>query len=232
MIIGINGYSGSGKDAVGKIIQELQPEKNWEIKKFAGKLKTIASILTGIPEEKFEDEDYKKKNLKREWWTTCDEGWQPMTVRELLQKLGTDALRNGLHENVWVNALMQEYRKTTNLKTFMYAKGYTDEREFKKGDTFSGESIMEYMSQTRYPNWIITDVRFSNEARAIKENEGILIRVNRQNVKPINNHPSEISLDGWNFDHVLDNNSDISNLKDNILQILNSSFYESNKPKI
>jgi ABC-type dipeptide/oligopeptide/nickel transport system ATPase subunit len=63
MIIGINGYSGSGKDAMGKIIQELQPEKNWQIKKFAGKLKTIASILTGIPEEKFESEEFKKRNF-------------------------------------------------------------------------------------------------------------------------------------------------------------------------
>ena len=34
------------------------------------------------------------------------------------------------------------------------------------------------------PNWIITDVRFPNEAKAIKDKGGILIRVNRDNWKP------------------------------------------------
>ena len=37
-----------------------------------------------------------------------------MTVRELLQKLGTEAIRNNLHENAWVNALMVDYRTTDN----------------------------------------------------------------------------------------------------------------------
>ena len=31
-----------------------------------------------------------------------------------------------------------------------------------------------------YPNWIITDVRFPNEADAIKGRGGIIIRVNRK----------------------------------------------------
>jgi hypothetical protein len=34
-----------------------------------------------------------------------------MTVRDFLQKLGTEGLRNGLHENAWVNALMCDYRR-------------------------------------------------------------------------------------------------------------------------
>ena len=62
MIIGISGYSGSGKDLVGTIIQEISLNK-WHIKKWAGKLKTIASILTGIPVENFEDQEFKKTLL-------------------------------------------------------------------------------------------------------------------------------------------------------------------------
>jgi thymidylate kinase len=79
MIIGINGYSGSGKDTAGIIIQYLQSEtkiplktvlakvpnhewwleerSGWEIKKWAGKLKEVASMLTGIPKHKFEDQE-------------------------------------------------------------------------------------------------------------------------------------------------------------------------------
>ena len=78
MIIGINGYAGSGKDTVGTIIQYLKAKpvntsledvldfplthqwwledmSTWEIKKWAGKLKSIASMLTGIDKSKFED---------------------------------------------------------------------------------------------------------------------------------------------------------------------------------
>jgi hypothetical protein len=206
MIIGINGYSGSGKDTVGAIIQYLncfnvnessieqvckdyeehewwlEEQSDWEIRKFAGKLKDIASHLTGIPIEDFEDQEFKKTNLGSEWWTTCDEGWQPMTVRDFLQKLGTDALRNGLHPNVWVNALMADY--------------------------------------TEDSNWVITDTRFINEAKAIKDKGGIIIRVDRPGVKPINSHPSEVGLDSWNFDYKVQNIDDIFALKQTVEQIL------------
>ena len=206
MIIGISGYSGSGKDTIGAIIQYincfnkgelsiedvckdykshewwLEEQSDWEIRKFAGKLKDIASHLTGIDIEDFEDQDFKKTNLGREWWTTCDEGYQPMTVRDFLQKLGTDALRNGLHDNVWVNALMADYDEDSN--------------------------------------WVITDTRFPNEAQAIKDKGGIVIRVDRPGVKPINTHPSETGLDNWKFDYTIANVSDIFDLKQTVEQIL------------
>jgi hypothetical protein len=208
MIIGISGYSGSGKDTVGAIIQYifankqkplslpvekmvtdmdefglfLESESEWEIKKFAGKLKDIASHLTGIDIEDFEDQEFKKTNLGREWWTTCDEGWQPMTVREFLQKLGTDALRTGLHPNVWVNALMADYDEDSN--------------------------------------WVITDTRFPNEAMAIKEKGGIIIRIDRPGFKPINDHPSETALNGWNFDYKIANVSDLISLTFTVETIL------------
>lgn len=220
MIIGINGYAGSGKDTVGKIIQEEFPDMNWEIKKFAGKLKKIASILLGIPEEKFEKEGYKKRTLNKCWWTTCDEGYQPLNIREFLQKLGTDGLRNGLHPNVWVNALMADY-KPTSLETYMYAKGYTDDRKFKKGERISGEALLQYADEMSHPNWVVTDVRFPNEAKAIADKDGILIRINRLGVKPVNNHPSETSLDDYGFDYIIDNDSTIKSLTKVVTNIIN-----------
>jgi hypothetical protein len=220
MIIGVSGYSGSGKDTVGTIIQYLKcsnpqssieqmcadyseyeywldEQSGWEIRKFAGKLKDIASHLTGIDIEDFEDQDFKKTNLGPEWWTTCDEGHQPMTVRDFLQKLGTDALRIGLHDNVWVNALMADYKGT-------------DLGEW-KGEKVYSENL---------PNWIITDTRFPNEAKAIKDKGGIIIRIDRPGVKPINNHPSEVGLDSWKFDYRIANVSDIYTLKETIREIL------------
>jgi len=222
MIVGINGYAGSGKDTIGKIIQDEYSELNWEIKKFAGKLKTIASILTSIPEEKFEHEHFKKKNLDRCWWTTCDEGYVPMTVREFLQKLGTDALRNGLHTNVWVNALMSEYKRPISVERFMYIKGYAKSEESITKDMIDPEYKAEYEEEVKPPNWIITDVRFPNEARAIKNKGGIVIRVNRPGVSPINNHPSEVGLDDWKFDYVINNDSSVDHLTNLIIETLDN----------
>jgi len=102
-IIGIAGLAGSGKDTVGEAIQafgKLEKE-NWEIKKFAGTLKQIASLLTGLKPEVFESQEHKSRNLGKEWGH--------MTIREMLQRIGTEAMRDNLHPNVWVNALFSDY---------------------------------------------------------------------------------------------------------------------------
>lgn len=183
MVIGINGKIGSGKDTIGRIIQYLTSDykdkydfvewidrvenyrssthSKFEVKKFAGKLKQIASMLTGIPVEKFEDQEFKKTNLPEHWNTLQQSGRNkvslPMTVRELLQKLGTEAMRQGLHTNVWVNALFADYNP-----------GYT---------------ISPLDVDNRPPDkWIITDMRFPNEMEAVVNKEGITIRVVRYKV--------------------------------------------------
>lgn len=231
-IIGISGYSFSGKDEVARMIQDIQPEKEWQVKKFAGKLKTVASILTGIPENKFEDQDFKRTYLKPEWnyWTIsivdngkfktqegrfvtrgeAEEyvgfmkhiygdfrleyvvGMKQMTVRQFLQELGTDALRSGLHSNTWVNSLMYEYK--------------TD-----KGIDILDDGTMNAWFKP-LPNWVITDCRFKNEAEAIKERGGIVIRINRPGILPVNNHPSEVALDDWDFDAVISNDGTLNDL--------------------
>lgn len=69
-------------------------------------------------------------------------------------------------------------------------------------------------------NWIITDVRFPNEADAIKNKNGILIRLNgdpakvRANSKRNLFHPSETSLDKYeHFDYVFHNEGPIGELE-------------------
>ncbi len=200
MIIGINGYMGSGKDTVGRMIQYIdsrsnasfedwskpnlyrgydisplsmyEDEKNsWQIKKFAGKLKEIASLMTGIPIEKFEDQEFKKTNMSEEW----NNHGMPMTVRQFLQKLGTDAIRDGLHSNAWVNSLLSDYQP--------------------------------FLSR-----WIITDTRFPNEGKSIKERGGIIIKVNRPSLTSTDRHISETALDDWEFDEVIENDNGLDKL--------------------
>lgn len=47
---------------------------------------------------------------------------------------------------------------------------------------------------------VVTDVRFPNEARLIERLGGVLVRVIRPGVGPVNGHRSERALDGWAVD--------------------------------
>jgi hypothetical protein len=106
-IISISGKIGSGKDTVAEMIQNLYPDTpKWEIRKFADKLKQISSLILNIPVEKFEDQEFKKLSAGPEW--------DNMTYREILQRVGTDCMRQNLHKEVWANALAADYTSKSN----------------------------------------------------------------------------------------------------------------------
>ncbi len=207
-LIGISGKMGSGKDEVGNIIQKLSMPENserrkdgitiptYQIKKFALKLKEVAAMFTGIDVEQFEDQKFKVQPLSKEW----EFDGHTLTGRELLQKIGTEVGRN-IHPNTWINALFSEY--TLELRRVPNVKG--------------GTTIAD-----AYPNWIITDVRFPNEADAIKNRGGVVIRINRPTVI-IDQHPSEISLDTYEkFDYIIENTGSLDDLHLNVTEMYNN----------
>jgi hypothetical protein len=62
-------------------------------------------------------------------------------------------------------------------------------------------------------NYVITDVRFQNEASQVKLGGGQLWRVERTGVEAVNSHISEHDLDAWEFDAYVHNNSTIEDLE-------------------
>ena len=164
---------------------------SWEQKSFAHSLKKILCILYGFKIEDFESEEFKSKELPESfwyWYMELESGYGPIilpyttpkppkgyeglklikpTPRILLQKIGTDLFRNQLHPNVWVNATMVDYK----IKYFI-----------SDVDELGCEETVTTKEFPVYPNWIITDVRFQNEADAITERGGKLIKVIRYKV--------------------------------------------------
>ena len=213
-LISLSGLAGSGKDTVGLIVQwltsdmykidnftfeewlnfgkaKLDYDHKWEIKKFATPLKQIASILTGVPMQSWEKQEFKKRDMGPEWG---------MTYREFLQRLGTDAIRNGLHKEVWVNALFSDF---TEVKIM-----------------FRGE-----LSKVRpCPNWIITDTRFENELKAVKDRNGITIKVERPEISSSQSirlaHSSETDIDDADFHYEIINDAGIPELIEKVKEIL------------
>ena len=246
MLIGISGKKNTGKDEVGSIIQYLTTKiihsysyqdfinvdilsinetlgSSWKIKKYAAKLKQIVSILLNIPVHMLEREDVKNRVLGPQWdryklryeymnvknfertiyfanekdmmkhietetlknrIRVLEGGLTKITIRILLQEIGTQAMRNMIHPDIWVNSLFEGY-------------------------------------EPKCDKYIITDVRFLNEAQAIKDRDGIIIRLERE-TNTDDQHESEIALDDhYNmFNHVVDNNGNINDLVEKIRIIL------------
>ena len=59
---------------------------------------------------------------------------------------------------------------------------------------------------------VITDVRFPNEADAIKALGGQVWRVRRLGIKAVNGHVSETAMDGYKVDQIFINNGSVDDL--------------------
>jgi len=160
----------------------------WKIKKFADAPKEIICILLGCTREQLESQEFKKSLLPEHLCryniyriATSKIPFRAnisnselqyiykiekyhikktvITVRDLLIYLANDVFRDGYDSDIWVNTLFNQYKPI-----------YGDPRI---------EAVQGFGADMKYPNWIITDVRYKNEAEHIKNKGGILIRINR-----------------------------------------------------
>lgn len=280
-IISINGKIGSGKDTIAEIVQYLtdigvcsDPDVKlsedsfatyksfedwrnrilnfdvytpiWKRRKFADKLKDIVCLLIGCTREQLEDPDFKNKGLGEEWvrYLILDKGYndelidiqsslelaeyhwgadtqsyeineEELTPRKILQLLGTEAGRNIIHPNIWVNALFSDY------------------------------------GNSKAQHWIITDMRFPNEKKAVEDRSGITIKIERKTELRYSKlwrefqkqtdfdqwddflrakglfdsvyHSSETALDNdENWDYIIENNGSMEELVEKVRNVLKS----------
>lgn len=205
----------------------------WRQKAYADKVKEICSTLTGLPVSAFHERSNKQKTLSE---LTGDDRWKKyivipslrskskpievstrkeaekaaqtyglsmdrdkgvqsghiieveLTMRQFMQTIGTDCVRNQVHPQAWILALYAEYNSKMVRKSKAGIDGYEDVEE--------------------YPDWIVTDCRFPNEADAVKERGGIVWWIDRD-VESDDNHFSETSMKNYEFDHTIDNGGDI-----------------------
>ena len=108
------------------------------------------------------------------------------TYREVLQYIGTDLFRNQLHPNWSINALFSEYHPKVVINS-AYGNDYQeipfDKNKKEHIDLWKGQQIVGLKGLgDNLPSWLITDVRFQNEADAVTERGGKLIKVIRYKV--------------------------------------------------
>jgi hypothetical protein len=66
---------------------------------------------------------------------------------------------------------------------------------------------------------VISDVRYPNEAEAIKKLSGSLWRINRHNHSAVNGHTSEHAMDNYMFNHVIYNDGTLDDLSDEVFML-------------
>ncbi len=215
-LISISGSAGHGKDTVAKIIQWLlsgsglgsipleDAVKNsrhldaflfdssgFEIKKFAGKLKEIASILTGVPIHKWEDQEFKNEKMPYGWG---------MTYREFLQRLGTEAMRDNLHNDIWVNALFSDY-KPQKLSEYNPSRWIITDTRFPN----------EFKAIKKRGGLMLKVVRTEKDSAGNR----VLSNHIRSEI-----HSSETALEGYEFDHIIFNDDGILELAHKVKNVL------------
>lgn len=193
MVIGICGLIGSGKGTVGDILAEVGFRKI----SFADKLKDGVAEIFGWDRNLLEGDT----NESRQWREQKDEFWsaetdEHITPRLVLQLFGTDCMRDGFYDDIWVSLVKQKLLSEPEA------------------------------------NWVIPDVRFENEVNMIRDIGGQVWTVQRgpdpkwlidyetTGVEPSQIHPSEWRWIKTKKDLVLQNNSTIDTLRDQVLSHL------------
>lgn len=208
MIIGICGFIGSGKDTAADYLVNFHEFRR---ESFAGILKDAVSAVFGWDREMLEG----RTRQSREWREQVDSWWgqrlniPELTPRWVLQYWGTEVLRRGFHDDIWIAGLENKLRTSSD-------------------------------------NVVISDCRFPNEIRAIKNQGGRVIWVQRgtlpewheyavavnkgpghigwalgkERLGKYKIHASETSWVGTDFDAVIDNNGSLDDLYNQIKNLV------------
>ena len=190
MIIGLCGLIGSGKGTVADILVD---EHKFEKISFADKLKDAVSVLFDWDREMLEGETSESRFWREQedtFWTK--ETGRKITPRLVLQEFGTDCMRNGFYDGVWVSFVRKRIIENPDI------------------------------------NFVIPDVRFTNEAEIIKGLDGKVWCVKRGpdplwfrqyvdlDIEPTDVHSSEWRWAKVAFDHNIYNEGTIEDLKSQV----------------
>jgi len=220
MIIGVCGFIGSGKDTIADYLVNIHQFRR---ESFANTLKDAVAQVFGWDRDLLEG----RTRQSREWREQVDPWWSKrlgipqLTPRWILQYWGTEVCRKAFHDDIWIAALENKLRNSQD-------------------------------------DIVISDCRFPNEIKSIRNAGGMVIRVvrgpepewydaavsankgpngnvswalSRAKLEKLKVHASESSWVGTKFDTIIDNNSNMDHLLNQINDlVLNHPVAKANRP--
>lgn len=195
MIIGICGLIGSGK---GTVADHLVDRYGFQKISFADALKDATAQMFEWPRELLEGDTEES----RKWRETPDDFWSSelgytVTPRFVLQKFGTECMRVGFYDGVWVSIVK---RKILN-----------------------NPAVNWVIPDTRFPNEIKMINSINGQVWRVKRGEdpAWMQRYVQYGIEPVDIHSSEWSWAKESFNQVIDNDSDLKTLYKKVKEILN-----------
>lgn len=180
MIVGFSGYARAGKDTAGAALVD---SLHYQRASFADALRTFLYTLN--PQAAYyapmfkDDEDYLFYD----------------SVQTIVDRHGWDWAKDHSAREGWDPHPQSIRAQLQRLGTDC-------------GRKLLGEDVWVDLKMSTLEDgadYVFTDVRFPNEADAIKARGGFVVRIDREGTGPANDHPSETALDDYPFDFRMSN---------------------------
>jgi deoxynucleotide monophosphate kinase-like protein len=206
MLIGLAGKKNAGKDTAADYLVESY---GFSKLAFGDMLKDSLCASLSITRNQFEElknnPDARVVVTKGKDVYGIDHVIRDLSVREFIQLYATEAHRDIFWRAFWVDMLLPS-EVGVNLPV-------------KRGFDTDGK-------------YVICDCRFNNEANAVKELDGIVIRISRNLVDmKIDPHSSEVGIDPHYIDFVVENDDSISMLYTRLDTLMETLLAEAPVPK-
>ena len=194
MIIGICGLIGSGK---GTVADHLIDQHSFQKISFADKLKDAVAEMFDWPRPMLEG----VTPQSRDWRERPDSFWsqelgREITPRYVLQVFGTECMRQGFYDGIWVSLVKKRIQENPHINWVIPDTRFPNEVNMIKS---IGGSVWRTV-RGNDPDWFS---RYKNEG-----------------VPPTNVHASEWAWAHSDFDHIIDNNSTVEDLHRQVKDII------------
>lgn len=206
MIIGICGFIGSGKDTAADYLVNFHEFRR---ESFAGILKDAVSAVFGWNREMLEG----RTRQSREWREEVDNWWANrlgiphLTPRWVLQNWGTEVLRKGFHDDIWIAGLENKLRNSQDNIVISDCRFPNEIQAIKN----QGGRVI-WVKRGPLPDW------YDHAVAVNKGPSNIGWSLGKEYLMRNKIHDSESSWVGTDFDQIIDNNGSLDDL---YLQIKN-----------
>lgn len=190
MIIGICGLIGSGKDTVA---QQLIDNHNFVKISFADKLKDAVAVMFNWNRELLDgktDESRAWREKEDAYWTA--ETGRSITPRLVLQEFGTECMREGFFDGIWVSLTKQHILNNPDTNFVI--------------------------PDTRFPNEAKMLYEIGGEVWRVKRGQDpVWFRIYQDvGVEPKDVHPSEWAWAHTKFTQTIENNGTLEQLRNQV----------------